>query len=328
MPAIITGALAIGMYRMAKVNSIVKRLPAVETLGSTSVICSDKTGTLTKGEMTVQRIHANDQSYKVTGIGYAPEGEFQQKNKSIPPDECLKLLLKISVLCNDSALERDVKARKWVVKGDPTEGALVVAAEKAGIKKEKLDRQENRIAEIPFSSERKRMTTIHDTGNKKVAYMKGAPEIVLEKCSKILLNGEVQPITENICEKNRRITEEMASQALRNLGFAFKELPSDLQEFDEKLEHDFVFVGIMSMIDPPRPEVKDAINICRKAGIRVVMITGDHKLTATAVAKELTLLGENTEDGKVLTGEELENMSDETLEQLVENVRSMINNFK
>ncbi|HSQ48735.1 MAG TPA: HAD-IC family P-type ATPase, partial [Candidatus Deferrimicrobiaceae bacterium] len=165
LPAIITGALAIGMYRMAKVSTLVKRLPAVETLGSTSVICSDKTGTMTKGEMTVQRIYYNNQTFKVTGIGYAPEGEFQLNDKTLTPDADLKLLLKIAVLCNDSNLEKDSKSAKWKVKGDPTEGALVVAAEKAGIKKFDLDKNEQRIGEVPFSSERKRMTTIHQTQN-------------------------------------------------------------------------------------------------------------------------------------------------------------------
>ncbi len=320
LPAIITGALAIGMYRMAKVNTIVKRLPAVETLGSTSVICSDKTGTMTKGEMTVQRIYVNDQAFKLTGIGYAPQGEFLFEDKKVIPDEYLKTMLKVAVLCNDSNLEKDPKSGKWTVKGDPTEGALVVAAEKAGIRKEELDAQEPRIAEVPFSSERKRMTTIHTTSGKKVAYMKGAPEVVLERCSKIFLEGKVQPLTDEIRNKHHKVTEAMALQALRNLGFAYKELPNVSNEFDETIEKDFVFVGIMSMIDPPRLEVKDAISICRNAGIRVVMITGDHKLTAIAVAKELNLLGENAEEGQVLTGDELERMTDEQLAQVVEKV--------
>jgi Ca2+-transporting ATPase len=320
LPAIITGALAIGMYRMAKVNTIVKRLPAVETLGCTSVICSDKTGTMTKGEMTVQRIYVNDQTIKVTGIGYAPQGEFQFEDKPITPDENLKTLLKVAVLCNDSNLEKDTKTGKWTVKGDPTEGALVVAAKKAGISKEDLEKQEPRVAEVPFSSERKRMTTIHNAEGKKVAYMKGAPEIVLERCSKILLDGKVQPLTKELSNKHHKVTEAMALQALRNLGFAYKELPENVEQFDEEMEQDFVFVGIMSMIDPPRPEVKDAIAICKNAGIRVVMITGDHKLTATAVAKELNLIGEKEQDGQVLTGQELEQMTDEQLDQVVEKV--------
>ena len=320
LPAIVTGALAVGMYRMAKVNTVVKRLPAVETLGSTSVICSDKTGTLTKGEMTVQRIYTNNTAIKVTGIGYAPEGKFEEENKSITPDAQLIELLKIASLCNDSALEKDEQTKKWTVKGDPTEGALIVAAAKAGISKQELDQQKPRIAEIPFSSERKRMTTIHNAGNKKIAYMKGAPEIVIEKCTQILLDGKVQKLTQEQCTELHKVIEAMALQALRNLGFAYKELPQSTTTFDETIEEGFIFVGITGMIDPPRSEVKDAIAICKKAGIRVIMITGDHKLTAIAVAKELNLLGENDAEGKVLTGAELEAMTDQQLFDVVENV--------
>lgn len=320
LPAIVTGTLAIGMYRMAKVNAIVKRLPAVETLGCTSVICSDKTGTMTKGEMTVQRIYVNDTAITVTGVGYAPEGKFQIENKTITPDEQLKTLLKVASLCNDSNLEKDPKTEKWQVKGDPTEGALIVTAAKADMWKDNLDKQEPRIAEIPFSSERKRMTTIHLAGKHKIAYMKGAPEIVLQKCTHILQNGKVEKLTKENQTKLLKITEAMALQALRNLGFAYRELPANTEKFDEKMEEGFIFVGIIGMIDPPRTEVKDAINLCRDAGIRVVMVTGDHKLTATAVAKELNLLGEKDEAGKVLTGAELEEISDEQLINMVEDV--------
>ena len=320
LPAIVTGALAIGMYRMAKVSAIVKRLPAVETLGSTSVICSDKTGTMTKGEMTVRSIFVNEQIIKVTGIGYAPEGEFQVEDKKVTPDANLKALLKVAVLCNDSGLEQDTQTGKWLVKGDPTEGALVVAAEKAGLSKEELEEQEPRVSEVPFSSERKRMTTIHNKDGKRFAYMKGAPEMVIERCSKILLDGKVQSFTQVSQTKHFKVTEKLALQALRNLGFAYKELSGGTDEFKEEMERDFVFVGIMSMIDPPRPEVKDAIGICKNAGIRVVMITGDHKLTATAVGKELNLLNEKEEASCVLTGQDLEQMTDAQLSDVVEKV--------
>ncbi len=320
LPAIVTGALAIGMYRMAKGNAIVKRLPAVETLGSCSVICSDKTGTMTKGEMTVRSIYVNGQTIKVTGIGYAPEGEFQVNDKKVTPDESLKTLLKAAVLCNDSGLEQDSKTSKWIVKGDPTEGALVVAAEKADMRKEELDIAEPRIFEVPFSSERKRMTTIHTVAGKKMAYMKGAPEMVIERCSKIIIDGKVQPFTKDSQTSHFKVTETLALQALRNLAFAYKELPDSNDEFTEDMEKDFVFVGIMSMLDPPRTEVKDAIEVCKKAGIRVVMITGDHKLTAIAVGKELKLLEENHIETQVLTGQELEKMTDEQLADVVEHV--------
>ncbi|MGF3522811.1 MAG: cation-translocating P-type ATPase, partial [Candidatus Bathyarchaeia archaeon] len=266
-----------------------------------------------------QRVYTNDATLKVTGVGYAPAGEFYLEDKKVTPDEQLKTLLKIAVLCNDSNIEKDPKTEKWSVKGDPTEGALVVAAAKANLWKDSLDKQEPRIAEIPFSSERKCMTTIHSAGAKRMAYMKGAPEVVLKKCTHILLNGKVQKLTNEKRTHILKVTEELASQALRNLGFAYKELPADISNFTEKLEEGFIFVGVMGMIDPPRSEVKDAIALCKEAGIRVVMITGDHKLTATAVAKELNLLGEN-EQGKVLTGAELENMSDKQLEAVIENV--------
>jgi Ca2+-transporting ATPase len=214
MPAIVTGALAIGMYRMAKVNTIVKRLPAVETLGSTSVICSDKTGTMTKGEMTVQRVYLNSTPLKVTGIGYEPNGQFQFQGNPFSPNGDLKKLLGAAILCNDSSLERDSQTEKWIVKGDSTEGALIVAAAKADLWKQDLEQQEPRIAEIPFSSERKRMTTVHVSANRKTAYMKGAPEVVLEHCTKILLNGKVKPLAKEECDELLKVTEAMAMQAI------------------------------------------------------------------------------------------------------------------
>ena len=321
LPAIVTGTLAVGMYRMAKVNAIVKRLPAVETLGCTSVICSDKTGTMTKGEMTVQRIYVNGKAIKVSGVGYEPNGEFLFEDKKIDPSgEELRILLKTATLCNDAKLEKETQTERWIIKGDPTEGALIVTAAKAELWKEELEKKEPRIAEIPFSSERKCMTTFHELPVKKMAYMKGAPEIVLAKCSKIFSNGKTRKLNAEDKTEILKVNEAMARQALRNLGFAFRDLPEDTADLDEKTEKDFTFIGIMGMIDPPREEVKDAIYTCGKAGISVVMVTGDHKLTAVAVARELNLLGENEEEEKVLTGEELEKMNDEQLANVVENV--------
>jgi len=321
LPAVVTGALAVGMYRMAKENAIVRRLPAVETLGCTSIICSDKTGTMTKGEMTVERIYVNGKAVKVTGVGYEPQGDFLYEDKKLDPakEKELQMLLKAAVLCNDSKLEKT--EGRWTVKGDPTEGALVVAAAKAGLWKEEVEKKEPRINEIPFSSERKRMTTVHESGEKKIAYMKGAPEIVLERCTKVYMNGKARRLTSEIRKKILAINEAMAVQALRNLGFAYKELPESKTSLSEEEEEGFVFLGIMGMIDPPREEVKDAIYMCRKAGIKVVMVTGDHKLTAVAVAKELNLIGEKeNEEGRVLTGAELDKLSDEEFEKIVENV--------
>jgi len=321
LPAIVTGALAVGMYRMAKVNTIVRKLPAVETLGCTSVICSDKTGTMTKGEMTVQRIYTNGKEIKVSGVGYEPKGEFLFEDKKIDPsEEELQTLLKIATLCNDAKLEKEPSGR-WTIKGDPTEGALIVAAAKAGLWKEELEKDSPRIGENPFSSERKCMSTVHlVSGKKKLTFMKGAPEIVLSKCTKILANGKVRKLTNEERTEILKVNEAMALQALRNLGFAYGELPESATDFDEKIEKDLTFVGIMGMIDPPRDEVKDAIYLCRKAGIKVVMVTGDHKLTAVAVAKELNLLAENELEGKVLTGEEVDKLTDEQLTAMVENV--------
>jgi Ca2+-transporting ATPase len=322
LPAIVTGALAVGMYRMAKVNTIVRRLPAVETLGCTSVICSDKTGTMTKGEMTVQRAYINDQAIKISGVGYEPEGDFLIEDKPIDKkDEDLQTILKIASLCNDAKLEKETETERWIIKGDPTEGALIVAAAKAGLWKEELETDAPRIGEIPFSSERKCMTTVHlVSGKKKIVFMKGAPEIVLDKCTKLYANGKIRKIAEQDRTELLGVTEAMATEALRNLGFAFKELPESVTTFDEKIEKDMIFVGIMGMIDPPREEVKDAIYLCKNAGIKVVMVTGDHRLTATAVAKELNLLGENEAEGKVLTGVELDKISDEELAEMVESV--------
>lgn len=321
LPAVVTGALALGMYRMARQHAIVRKLPAVETLGCTSVICSDKTGTMTKGEMTVQDVYTNQKLIKVTGIGYEPKGEFLFEEKpldTVKEVEILKLL-KIATLCNDAKIEESES--KWTVNGDSTEGALLVAAAKAGLSKEDLEKEEPRIEEIPFSSERKRMTTVHQNlANERIAYMKGAPEVVLQHCSMILINKKARKLTNEDQSDLSRIVDEMATQALRNLGFAYRELPGTLRSFNEENEENFVFVGIIGMIDPPRAEVKDAINLCKKAGIRVVMITGDHKLTAFAVAKALNLIEENENERKVLTGEELEKLSDEELAGRVEEV--------
>lgn len=321
LPAVVTGALALGVYRMAKVNTIVRRLPAVETLGCTSVICADKTGTMTKGEMTVQKIYVDDQFIRVTGVGYTPNGDFLIGNEKINPLENsdLRLLLQIAALCNDAKLVEEKGG--WSIKGDPTEGALLVAAAKAGLYKESLEKEMPRVGEVPFSSERKMMTTVHLLpGGKKIAYAKGAPEIILEKSTMILVNGRKRKLSKEIKEKILRANEEMASQGLRNLGFAFRELPESVSVFDEKIESNMVFVGIMGMIDPPREEVKEAIKICKKAGIRVVMVTGDHKLTAIAVARDLGLLEGDNFEGKVLTGEELEKISEEELAKMVEDI--------
>ncbi|MEA2090620.1 MAG: cation-translocating P-type ATPase [Thermoproteota archaeon] len=321
LPAVVTGALAVGMYRMARENAVVRRLPAVETLGCTSVICSDKTGTMTKGEMTVRKIYVNGQTVKVIGVGYEPKGEFYNNGDKlgVADEKELNLLLRIGALCNDSKLEQ--KNGQWGIRGDPTEGAMVVAAAKAGLWKQELEKEKPRVGEVPFSSERKRMTTVHPMSNDlNVAYMKGAPEIVLERCTKIYKDGKVRNLTDEDRKKLLTVNECMAKEALRNLAVAYRELPKSLTSFTEAIpEKQFTFVGIMGMIDPPREEVKEALKLCKKAGIKSVMITGDHKLTAVAVAKELKLIDKEN-PSNVLTGTELDELNDEEFEKIVDNV--------
>ena len=316
LAAIVTGALAIGMHQMAKNNALIRKMPAVETLGCTTVICSDKTGTLTKGEMTVRKVHVHDRTVEVTGVGYAPEGEF----KGLDPEDAaargdLELLLKAGVFCNDSSL--DEKDGRWAVKGDPTEGALVVAAAKFGINPTELRLENIRIEEIPFSSERKRMTTLHRMQDGRVlAFLKGAPELVLAASDRInKAAGESREFTAGEKQTILEANAEMASDALRVLGFACREVRADTDVLEETVEKHMTFLGLMGMIDPPRDEVKAAIQICRDIKIKPVMITGDHKLTAVAVAKEIGIY----RDGDIaLCGEDLDAMSSEELEGIVD----------
>jgi Ca2+-transporting ATPase len=316
LAAIVTGALAIGMHQMAKRNALVRKMPAVETLGCTTVICSDKTGTLTKGEMTVRKIFAGGRAIDVTGAGYQPKGEFKGSEIDIKNSKPLQLLLQGGLLCSDAILEE--KEGKWIIKGDPTEGALVVAAVKAGLHEAEMRLENPRIEELPFSSERKRMTTIHQMEDgKKTAFMKGAPEVVLDKCSHILSDGEIRELGEKAKSQILKANEEMAQAALRVLGFAYRGCPDAIQCTEEDLEHHMVFVGLAGMMDPPRNEAIEAIRVCKQVGIRSIMITGDHKLTAVAIAKEMGIF----KDGDmVLTGEELENISEEELEKIVDKI--------
>ena len=319
LPAVVTGALAVGVWEMAKRNAIVRRLPAVETLGCTSIICSDKTGTMTKGEMTVRRIYYAGKMIEITGVGYEPKGSFfllKSKEELNPlEDEGLALLLRAAALCNDAVLAQE--EGRYVIHGDTTEGALVVLAAKAGLDLDELRAMYPRIGEVPFTSERKRMTTVHKTPEGAVhAYMKGAPEIVLEKCDYVWDVGGPRPITDEDRRRILAVNEEMARQALRILAVAYKPLEGELDKYDETIEmSDFVFLGLVGMIDPPREEVREAIELCKKAGVKVSMVTGDHLLTAVAVAKEL-----NMDIKRALTGAELEKLSDEEFGRIVEDV--------
>ena len=319
LPAIVTAALALGARDLASRKAIIRKLSSAETLGAATIICSDKTGTLTKGQMTVRRVYCSGRSTEVTGSGYEPRGEFILGSDLINPkdEDALPLLLTIGALCNNSHLENTED--KWYVTGDPTEGALIVVAHKAGLKKEDLEKQYPRIAEVPFSSERKRMTTIHTTPQDELyAYVKGAPEIILACSSRVYEDGKEKRLTKQKKKKIAHISENFAQYALRVLGLAYRRLPESTKRFTEKIEDDLVFVGLIGMIDPPREEVKEARALCKKAGIKTVMITGDHKLTAVAVAREIGML---ESDGLVLTGEELDKMSDEGFDEIVEDVK-------
>lgn len=331
LPAIVTIALALGVQRMIKRNALVRKLPSVETLGCASVICSDKTGTLTQNKMTVTQASIGGVRYDVTGSGYDPTGQILVENKPVDPakNEALRLLLHIAERCNNAQLVREEqKQRKmlvltssqesWSIMGDPTEGALLVLAAKglAGMKRPSAG-QAARIDELPFDSDRKMMSVVDCSPDKKLTlYTKGATEALLARCSKIHWRGELQPLTSQLREQVLFHAEQMAKQALRVLGFAYKPLTGYKPGMAAlQLENDLIFVGMAGMIDPPRAEVKDAIYQCRQAGIKTVMITGDHKITAEAIGRQIGLL---THEGGVLEGRDLSQMSDEELCRSVE----------
>lgn len=311
LPAVVTISLAIGVQRMVKRHALMRRLPAVETLGSTTVICSDKTGTLTKDEMTVRKIFTARQVLDVSGAGYEPHGQFLRDGVVVEPSGPLTSLLRAAALASDAHVIHSEADGRWDVKGDPTEGALVVVAAKAGLHKTDLDSQFSRVSEIPFTSETKRMTTLHSEPEAVVAYAKGAPEVILDSCVRYMTADGDTPLDAEgrkiIVEAARR----MANEALRVLAVASKPHATL-----EDAEYDMTFLGLVGMIDPPRSEAKAAIETCGQAGIKPVMITGDHPLTAQAVARELGLL----KTGRVVTGAELEAMSEDEFEREVENI--------
>ena len=317
LPAVVTIGLAIGVQRMVKRHALVRRLPVVETLGCTTVICSDKTGTLTQDQMTVRRLWVADKFIEVTGVGYEPRGAFSLEGREYEPikDKDMEMLLLAGALCNDTRLTHSESEGGWGVKGDPTEGALMVLAQKAGLKQGKLAQQFPRIGEVPFSSERKRMTTIHRSPDSPIAFMKGAPEVVLEASASISRGGKEESLTLEERERMLDIARTMAGDALRVLGLAYRNLP-DGEKWDESVEEGMVFVGLVGMIDPPREEVKEAIKTCERAGIKTVMITGDHQVTAEAIAAELAIV----KGGAVVSGRQLEQLGQGKFEATVEGV--------
>ena len=304
LPAVVTISLTLAAQRMIRRNALVRRLPAIETLGSVSVICSDKTGTLTKDEMTVRRLVVAGKPFDVSGAGYEPRGEYSVDGTTVEPSAEVLEALRAAVLSSDAHLQQTDE--EWEIRGDPTEAALVVAAAKAGLERGELESRFPRVSEIPFTSESKRMTTLHDTSDGTIAFAKGAPEVVLESCTRQLTSSGEAPLDAAGRDAVLATAREMAGDALRVLAVARR---SDAAP--ENAERDLTFLALIGMIDPPRPEAKGAVEICRRAGITPLMITGDHPLTAQAIARELGILT----DGRVVTGAELESLDDDALER-------------
>ncbi len=331
LPAVVTAVLAIGVQRMAKRNAIVRHLAAVETLGSANVIASDKTGTLTKNEMTVRVVVTASGRVSLGGTGYEPEGEVRldkgsptHRNGGGTIDGNLRYELVRALAAADRANNAVLQERdgRWMVQGDPTEGALIVAARKAGLEAEALDARFARVAEVPFSSERKLMSTIHTDAERQerlLVFTKGAPDVLLARCSKELVGEEMKPLTAERRAEILQANEELAGDALRTLGVALRSLPKDAfdhEEVDERVEQELVFLGLIGMIDPPREEAKNAVARAKVAGIRPIMITGDHPKTAAVIATELGIV----ENGRAVTGAELEKMPEELLDRTVQEV--------
>lgn len=314
LPAVVATSLTLGVYQMAKRNAIVRRLPAVESLGSTTVICCDKTGTLTKGEMTVRQVYVFDGAAAVTGSGYSLEGRVE--NGRIDGQD-LALLASCAALCNDASLSMQ-KDGKVLAAGDPTEAALVVFAAKAGVDRNEAVSRHPRVYEVPFTSERKRMTTVHllegGEGSCRRAYMKGAVETVVARCAQARAGGSVRPLDWETAARIHAANERMASSGLRVLAMAYKDIGGEDELTEEGVEEGLVFIGLAAMMDPPREETAAAVAQCRDAGIRVVMITGDHRLTAEAVAREIGI--ETAGAGRAtMSGAEIEAASIEELER-------------
>ncbi len=311
LPAVVTISLAIGVQRMVKRHALIRRLPAVETLGSTSVICADKTGTLTKDQMTVRRVYAAGEVVEVTGTGYEPTGEFRRDGRAGDPGDAVRAVLRGAALASDARLVREESDGRWSVTGDPTEGALVVAAAKAGLTKNELEQRFPRIGEIPFTAESKRMTTLHQGPDGTVAYAKGAPEVLVAACTRQLTPQGDAPLTAEARAAILEAARRLAADALRVLAITSKPAATAADA-----ERDMIFLGLTGMIDPPRPEVQTALRTCERAGIKPVMITGDHAETAEAVARELGLL----KGGRVVSGAAIDGMSDEELDRAVDEV--------
>jgi P-type Ca2+ transporter type 2C len=319
LPAIVTVALSLGVQRMIRKNAIVRKLPAVETLGCASVICSDKTGTMTQNKMTVTHVWSSGNTWNVTGTGYHPEGAFYIGEKEINPqhEKSLYQLLTFGILCNHAELKK--KDKDFIVDGDPTEGALLVSAMKAGLNREALFTQFTIEKEFPFDSNRKMMSVIvEDKNGRRFVITKGAPDVLIDHCESILWDGKQVYLNTEYKTKVQDSIEELGKKALRNIAIAYRPLQNQVGlNNEEEAEKDLTYIGLQGMIDPPRPEVKQAIIECREAGIKTVMITGDHIITAKAIARQLGIFQGNS---KVLDGQALNNMSIDELENIVDEV--------
>ena len=309
LPATLSVSLAIGVRRMARRNALIKRLSAVETLGSTTGICTDKTGTLTKAEMTVQAIWASGHSHAVNGVGYAPAGEVEDA-------ESIRELLRVAALCADAKLLEPDPERQlgWRILGDTTEGAIVVAAAKAGVEVAAEVAKAPRVAEFPFDSDRKLMTTVHRGDGAAAAHVKGSPQELLSRCRSILWEGREVDLTDELRREIVAANDTFAEQALRVLGVGTRIVSSERPSQDEA-EHDLVFLGLVGMLDPPRPDVVEAVVSCRRAGIRIVMVTGDYGLTAEAIARKVGIV--TSPSARVVSGAELESLDDKALEAVL-----------
>ena len=317
LPLALTLTLSLGMKDMAKRNAVVKKMLAVESLGSTTTICTDKTGTLTRNEMTVKEVWADGETYNVEGSGYVPRGNLEKGGDPVNVQEKdeLRRLYITGVLCNNSDLLVD--NGYYRIRGDPTEAALNVMGQKEGFKREELEEEFHREKELMFTSERKMMTTVNEetVSGEHYAFTKGAPEVVLERCSTVMMDGEEKELDEDLREEILDKNQVMAGKALRVLGLAFRE---DIEEpFDEEnVERDMTFVGLAGMIDPPREDVQEALEKCDQAGIDVKMVTGDNATTASAIAQQINL----SDNPRVVTGEEISDMSDEELDDAISSV--------
>jgi Ca2+-transporting ATPase len=335
LPAVVTIALALGAQRMFRRQALIRKLPAVETLGSVTVICSDKTGTLTENRMTVKILDVAGNTVNLMEMLRRGRPVLRDNDQPIAIERGAQvLLLAGGALCNDAVLQRDGDCPEdWCAVGDPTEGALVIAAARSGLWKSRLDQLFPRVGEVPFSSERKRMSTVHqvdldpqaerrlaelfEEASPYVSFTKGAVDQMLDVSSRVWVDGRIEPMTADWKQRIDHANDEMAAQGLRVLGVAYRPLDAPPAETEaESVERDLIFVGMISMIDPPRPEVKEAVQTCRMAGIRPVMITGDHPLTALEIARELGI----ARNDRILTGHELARMSVEELEGVVEDV--------